>query len=117
MTQCKAIIETEIHVAPGHTGIPRNEEVNRQANLAREGLRTGTVSVQVYMSAANRARKSSEAQMAVKAEWEADKWNKHHGYRPKGKDESKRLITMNSLKPLAARFYRLKSTQTAVSTY
>jgi len=34
----EAGIETEIHWVPGHTGIPRNQEANCQANLASEGL-------------------------------------------------------------------------------
>jgi hypothetical protein len=63
----------------------------------------------VYTSAGNRTRRISEAKTAAKAEWEADKCSKHHGYRLKGKAGSKRLIPMNSVKPLAARFYRLKS--------
>jgi len=59
----------------------------------------------VYNSAANRTRGISEAKPAAKAEWEADKCSQHHGYGLKGKAGSKRPIPMNSVKPLAARFY------------
>jgi len=81
------------------------------------GRRSGTVRERVYTSAANRTRRISEAKTAAKAEWEADKWSKHHGYRLKGKAGSKRPIPMNSVKPLAARFYRLKSGHAPVGTY
>jgi len=43
--------------------------------------------------------------MAAKAEWKADKCRKHHSYRIKDKAGSKRPIPMNSVKPLASRFY------------
>jgi hypothetical protein len=101
----EAGIETEIHSVPGHTGIAGNEEADRQANLAREGRRSGTVRERGYTSAANKTRRISEAKTAAKAQWEADKCSKHHGYRLKGKAGSKRPIRMNSAKPLAARFY------------
>jgi hypothetical protein len=71
----------------------------------------------VYTSAANRTRRISEAKTAAKPEWETDKCSKHHGYRLKGKAGSKRPIPMNSVKPLAARFYRLKSGHAPVGTY
>jgi hypothetical protein len=59
--------------------------------------------------AENRTRRISDAKTAAKAQWEADKCSKHHGYRLKDIAGSKRPIPMNSAKPLAARFYRLKS--------
>jgi len=116
-TLCEAGIETELHWVPRHTGIPGIEEADRQANLVREGRGLGIVRERVYPSAANRTRRISEAKMAAKAQWEADKCSKHHGYRLKGKAGSKSPIPMNSAKPLAARFYRLKSERATVGTY
>ena len=104
-TPHEAGIETEIHWVPGHIGIPGNEEADRQVNLARKCHSSGTLREQVYTSAANRTRGISEAKMAAKAQWEAKKCSKHHGYRLKGKAGSKRPISMNSAKRLAARFY------------
>ena len=113
----KAGMEKEIHWVPGLTGIPGNAEADRQANLAQEGRRAGTVQERIYTSVANRTRRISEAKTAAKAEWEADECSKHHGYRLKGKVGSKRPIPMNSVKPLAARFYRLKSEHAPVGMY
>jgi hypothetical protein len=101
----EAGIETEIYFVAGHIGIPGYEDADRQANVAREGRRSGTVREQVYTSVENRTRRISEAKMAAKAEWEADKCSKHHGYRLTGNAGSKRPIAMNSVKPLPARFY------------
>ena len=102
---------------PGHNGIPGNEEADRQANLAREGRRAGTVQERIYTSAANRTRRTSKARAVAKAQWEADKCSKHCGYKLKGKAGSKRPIPMTSVKSLAARFYRLKSGHALVGTY
>ena len=110
-------IETEIHWVPGHAGIPRSKEADRQANLAREGRRAGTVRERIYTSAANRTRRISEARSAAKAQWEADKCSKHFGYRLKGKAGSKRPIPMTSVKSLAARFYRLNCGHASTGTY
>ena len=101
----------------GHTGIPKNEEADHQANIARAGRRAGTVRERIYTSAANRTRRTSEARSAAMARWEADKCTKPCGYRLKGKAGSKILIPMTSLKSLAARFHRLKSEHTPVCTY
>jgi len=101
-------IATEIHWVPGHSGIPGNKEADRQANLARDASGS-TVIERPYTTASNRARQISEGRSAAKAEWEADKCSKHFSYRLKGKAGTKRPIPMTSIKPLAPRFYRLKS--------
>jgi len=43
-------IATEIHWVPGHSGIPGNEEADRQANLARDASGS-TVIERLYTSA------------------------------------------------------------------
>jgi len=48
-------VATEIHWVPGHSGIPGNEEADRQANLARDASGS-TVIERPYTSASNRAR-------------------------------------------------------------
>ena len=98
------------------SGIPGNEEADRQANKARED-RGYTVRERIYTSAANRARRISEGRTAAKAKWEADKCSKHYGYRLKGKAGSKRSVPMTSVKSLATRFYRLKSGHAPIGTY
>ncbi|KAF8535376.1 hypothetical protein BDD12DRAFT_893114 [Trichophaea hybrida] len=109
-------IEVVIHWVPGHSGISGNEQADRQANKARE-CRGYTVRERIYTSAANRARRISEGRSAAKAKWEADKCSKHFGYRLKGKAGSKRPVPMTSVKPLATRFYRLKSGHAPTGVY
>ena len=70
-----------------------------------------------YTLASNRARRISEGRSAAKAEWEADKCSKHFNYRLKGKAGTKRPIPMTSVKPLAARFYRLMSGHAPTGVY
>jgi len=71
----------------------------------------------IYTSAANRAGRISEGRTAAKAKWEADKSTEHYGYRLKGKAGSRRPVPMTSVKPLAARFYRLKSGHAPTGPY
>ena len=73
--------------------------------------------VRPYTSASNRARRISEGRSAAKAEWEADKCSKHFSYRLKGMAGTKRPIPMTSVKPLAARFYGLKSGDAPTGVY
>jgi len=60
-------LETEIRWIPRHSGIPGNEEADRQANTAREGHESA-IREQAFISAANRARRISERRAATKAQ-------------------------------------------------
>jgi len=113
----EAGIEPEIHWVPGHPDIAGNEDADRQANLAREGRRSGTVRERVYTLAADRTRPISEAKTAAKAQWQAEKCSKHYDSRQKGNAGRKRPIPKDSAKSLAARFYRLKSGHAPGGTY
>jgi len=53
----------------------------------------------------------------AKAQWVANKYSKHHGYRLKGKARSTISVPMTSLKPLPARFYLLKSGHAPTGRY
>jgi len=109
-------IKVEIQWVSGHSGIPKNGKADRQANKAQSDLEY-TVRELIYTSAANRARRISEGQSTMKAQWESDKCGKHFSYRLKGKAGSKRPIPMTSVKSLATRSYRLKSGHAPTGVY
>jgi len=100
-------IATEIHWVQGHSSIPRNEESDRQANLARDASRDMGIE-RPYTSASNRAWRISERRSAANAMCEADKCSKLFSYRLKGRTGTKRPVPMTSVKLLATRFYLLK---------
>jgi len=97
-------IATEIHWVPRHSGIPGNEEADRQANLFRD-TSGRTVIEPPYTLSSNMARPISEGRSAAKAKWEANRCSKHFSYRLNGKEGTKRPIPMTSIKSLAAWFY------------
>jgi hypothetical protein len=101
-------IATEVLWVPGHSGISGNKEADCLANLARDASGS-TVIERLLTSASNRARGISKGRSAAMAEWKAAKCSKHFSYRLKGKAGTKKSIPMTSVKPVAARFYRLKS--------
>jgi len=109
-------IATEIHWVPGRSGIPGNEEADRQANLARDAS-GNTVLDRSYTSASNTARRISEGMSVGKAKWEADKCSKHFSYRLKGKTGTKRPVPMTSGKSLATGFYRLRCGHAPTGVY
>ena len=98
-----------------NSGIPGNEEADRQANAARE-RRGSTVREEAFTSAANRARRITEQRTAAKAEWEEKRLSKHYGYRD-GKAGSRRPVPMKSRKSLASRYYQLKCGHAPTATY
>ena len=65
----------------------------------------------------NRGTRISEGRKPAKAECEADRWFKYHGYRLKGKAGSKRPIPMTSMKSLPTNYYRLKSSHAVTGMY
>ena len=109
-------IATEIPWVHGNSGIPGNEDADRQANLARDASRS-TVIKRPYTSASNSARRISEGRSAAKVEWDADKCSKHFSYRLKGKAGTKRRIPMTSVNSLAPSFYRVKTGHAPTGVY
>jgi len=58
----------------------------------------------------------SDAKSPGKTQWKVDKCSAHHSYKLKGQAGSKRSIPKSSMKPLADRFYQMKSGHIAVGT-
>jgi len=100
-------ITTWTDCVPGDSGISRNQEAGRQANLTQDA-NEDTAIERPYPSASNGARRISEGRLVAKAKWEADKCSKHFSYRLKGKTGTKRPVLMSSVKSLATWFNRLK---------
>jgi len=109
-------IETAIPWVPGHSGLPRHAEADRQANYARNACQSTAIE-RPYTSASNRARRISNGRSAAKEKWEADKCSKHVSYQLKGKTVTKRPVLMTSMKSLATRFYQLQCGHAPTGVY
>jgi len=97
-----------IHLVPGYSGIPQNEEPDCQANDEREG-RGYTVLECLNTSAVYRARQISERRLAEIAQWEGERRSKPYRYRRNGEAGSRRSVPIRCVKALAARLSRWRS--------
>jgi len=69
LSESQICYTTNLFQDPGHSGIPGNEEADRQANGACKG-RGSIVQERVYISVANRTRRTSEHRAVAKIWWE-----------------------------------------------
>jgi hypothetical protein len=92
---------------PGHSGIPGNEEADRESHLAQD-VSANNVIERPFTSASNTARRISAGRSADKAIWEVDKCNKQFSYGLKGETRTKRSGPLAGFMLLTTWFYRLQ---------
>jgi hypothetical protein len=109
-------VATEIHWVLELCGIPRKEELDRQANLARN-VSGHKVIERPYTTSSNRARRISKARSTAMAKWKTGMCSNHFRRRQKGKMGTKRPVPMTSVKSLVTRFYRLNCQHAPAGVY